>query len=302
LTQAKRYLLVALSCLTASLLNPYGIEEHRHLTSYLSAGWIREMVEEFQSPSFQKGEMIYFEVLLAAGLLISARLLARREFARALLVLAWAHASLTSVRHVPIFAIVCAPVLARELTLLRDTWIASGQSTSFARVFHSIGSDYMPALSRTSIWATAAIVLLLLAPISAERFVLSGEKVPSKLIERRADIISASNIFTIDGWADYLTFRSYPKQKIFVDGRSDFFGEELSREYLQVLHGQSGWEQVLQRFGVDLVLVPPQSSIATVLRLQPHWRLVDESESASLFSAVREEHTASVDPHLVKVR
>jgi hypothetical protein len=134
-TEAKRYLLVALSCLTASLLNPYGIEEHRHLTSYLSAGWIRELVEEFQSPSFQKGEMIYFEVLLAAGLLISARLLARREFARALLVLAWAHASLTSVRHVPIFAIVCAPVLARELTLLRDSWLASGRSTSFARVF-----------------------------------------------------------------------------------------------------------------------------------------------------------------------
>ena len=75
----------------------------------LSADWIKDLVEEFQSPRFQAKGMLYFEVLLIVGILVAARLAVRREIASALLVLAWAHASLISVRHIPVFAIVCLP-------------------------------------------------------------------------------------------------------------------------------------------------------------------------------------------------
>ena len=71
---AMRYSLVAGSCVASSAINPYGLAEHRHLISYLSADWIKDLVEEFQSPRFQANGMLYFEVLLIVGILVAARL------------------------------------------------------------------------------------------------------------------------------------------------------------------------------------------------------------------------------------
>ena len=130
---AKRYAIVAGSCIAASGINPYGLAEHRHLIAYLSADWIRNLVEEFQSPRFQANGMLYFELLLVIGIITAARLASRKEIASALLMLAWAHASLISVRHIPVFAIVSLPLVAKELTGLRDRWIESGNGAPSPR-------------------------------------------------------------------------------------------------------------------------------------------------------------------------
>jgi hypothetical protein len=283
---ARRYLAAATACLAASLVNPYGVEEHRHLVEYLSAGWIRQMVEEFQSPRFQNGDMLYYEALLLAGVLMIARLLARREIASAMLLMAWAHASLTSVRHIPIFAIVCAPMLAREMRLLRDRWIASGTISWLPKILASLGSDHHQALARLSAWSLVPCILFLAWPFPADRFRLPEAKFPTTLVDQQRGLISNSRVFTLDSWADYLTYRNYPKQRVFVDGRSDFFGKELSERYLQVLNGQRGWDDVLRRYRVDLILVPEQSSVASLLRLRSDWNLVGEADGASLFRLV----------------
>jgi hypothetical protein len=291
---AKRYAFVTGSCVAASVINPYGLAEHRHLISYLSADWIRNLVEEFQSPRFQANGMLYFELLLVIGILTAARLAARKEIASALLLLAWAHASLISVRHIPVFAIVCLPLAESELTALRDRWIESGKWTSFAKVLRSLGSDHAPGLKRLSAWVVTPVVALLLIPIEMRHFSFPATKFPVSSIERHAELISGSRVFTLDSWADYLTFRFYPRQKIFVDGRSDFFGRDLSEQYLQVLNGKPGWADVLRQHNVDLVFVPTQSATASLLRLSEDWTLVEETEEAALFRQIRNSPVISI--------
>ena len=293
---AKRYSLVAVACLAASAINPYGLAEHRHLAQYLSADWIRNLIEEFQSPRFQASGMLYFEVLLIAGILVSARLIARKEIASALLLLAWAHASLISVRHIPVFAIVCLPLVGRELTILRDRWIASGERAEFGKVLRSLGADHAPGLARLSVWAFVAVLAMLAYPLDAERFSFPEAKFPRSFIERNASLISQSRVFTLDGWADYLTYRFYPHQRIFIDGRSDFFGRDLSEKYLQVLNGKSGWSELLREYDVDAVMVPAQSAAASLLRLSKNWTLVEESDGAALFREIRKARIVSRYP------
>ena len=55
--------------MAASLVNPYGIGLHRHVASYLSSDWIRNAVEEFQSPKFRSEALLHFEILLFAALI-----------------------------------------------------------------------------------------------------------------------------------------------------------------------------------------------------------------------------------------
>ena len=62
-----RYTSLTAACAAASLVNPYGYQLHLHVLDYLRSDWIRNVIQEFQSPSFRSENMLQFEVLLFAG-------------------------------------------------------------------------------------------------------------------------------------------------------------------------------------------------------------------------------------------
>ena len=128
--------------------------------------------------------------------------------------------------------------------------------------------------------AIAGIALLI--PESQLRFPES--KFPVSFIEQHRDLVSTSRVYTLDSWADYLTYRFYPQQRIFVDGRCDLFGEGLSRDYVRVLNGQAGWHDVLESNKVELVLVPAQSGIASLLHDRSEWTMVAANGSTTMFT------------------
>ena len=111
-------------------------------------------------------------------------------------------------------------------------------------------------------------------------------KFPASITRKNAELISTSRIFTTDSWADYLTFHFYPRQKIFVDGRSDFFGQQISEDYIRILKGEYGWEALLKRYDLNAALVPSQSPIASLLRPASGWKLIEEDSQAVLFRRI----------------
>ena len=286
-TMARRYALLAFLCLCASGLNPYGFAMHLHTITYLQTKWIAELVQEFQSPTFHSTEGKYFELLLFAGIALAAWLISRRRLAQGLLILAWLHASLTSVRHIPLYAIVVLPLLARQVTVLWDRWMIRAKRGSVLEILATLAKEHTPGLRRNSLWAPALVVCLSVFSLGwswptdfpAGRF-------PAGIVQRNAPLISGSRIFTTDSWADYLTFHNYPRQRIFVDGRSDFFGKEISEDYLQILKGYYGWDALMKRYDFDAVLAPTQSAIASLLRLRPDWRTIEQDGQAVLFQRV----------------
>ena len=136
----KRYGLVLLLCSAGTLVNPYGYQLHVHIAGYLGSDFILNNVQEFQSPNFRGESMLVYEGFLLLGLILLVRLVKRRELAQALLLLAWSHALLVSVRHVPLFMIVSAPLIARELTLFIAEGAGSGNT--WLKAIHSMAADY----------------------------------------------------------------------------------------------------------------------------------------------------------------
>ena len=64
---------------------------------------------------------------------------------------------------------------------------------------------------------------------------------PARLATLRSD--PSARIFTHDQWGDYLIYRLYPGHKVFVDGRSDFYGDDFEEKYIDVLNVKYGWEK-----------------------------------------------------------
>ncbi|MGH7580013.1 MAG: hypothetical protein ACREM9_07565, partial [Gemmatimonadales bacterium] len=71
-------------------------------------------------------------------------------------------------------------------------------------------------------------------------------------------------------WGGYL-LHQWPEQKVFIDGGTDHYGEKLFAEYIQVWNLDPGWREVMDRWKVDLALIPPQSRLAEELIMDQGW-------------------------------
>ena len=67
----------------------------------------------------------------------------------------------------------------------------------------------------------------------------------------------------------YLIFTRGPEHKVFIDGRSDFYGTPFELKYLDVLSAKYDWDQNLDRYGAQTVLVPADAALASALKENP---------------------------------
>jgi hypothetical protein len=280
----RRYSLLLAGCSLASLLNPYGIQLHIHIVQYLGADWIKNIVQEFQAPTFRNEGQLQYEALLLGGLILIGFLLRQRRFTEALWILFLAHASLISVRHAPIYATVAAPFIACELS---EWWSASAarmKKSQAARILHQMGTDLSPGFRRTSVWPAAFILALVLidAPIKWPRD-FPSEMFPTAMIHQHAGLVGTGRLLTTDQWGDYIIYSYYPRQRVFVDGRSDFYGEALANQYLHLLQGAYDWRKIMDQYGFQVALLPAEWPLSSLLKQDPSWRVVADDHSAVLF-------------------
>ncbi len=283
-SRCRRYALLGAATLAASLVNPYGIGLHRHIAGYLTSDWIRNAVDEFQSPRFRGENLLHFELLLVAALMVAGWLAAQRRVADALLMVAWAHMALSSVRHVPLFVLLAAPLVAAELSGLWKTWASAKPARSVALLLWQLGADLAPGFRRLSAWsAAAAAAAILLTPASKWPRDFPEEKFPVSLMRAAPVHWTGSRVFTTDEWGDYLIYRHWPRLTVFIDGRSDFYGPELGREYLKLMGGHAGWEKTIEKYDFGLVLIPADWPLAGLLDRDRGWRRVASDRQAILY-------------------
>lgn len=283
----RRRVALLVACAAATLANPYGIGLHRHVAQYLKSDWIREAVDEFQSPKFRSESAIQFEILLFAGLLAAGLMLRRRQVADALMVVAWSHAALVSVRHIPVFVVAATPILAAEASRWWAGWAQTRPAQSLAGIANALAADFSAGFRRTTPWPALLMLALVFvgAPLRWPRD-FPEIKFPVGLVGRQQAHLAGTRVFTSDQWGDYLIYRFYPRQRVFIDGRSDFYGPELGKLYLRVAYGHTEWRGTLDRYRISAVLAPTEWPLASILRQDPAWRLVEEEGPAVLFERV----------------
>lgn len=281
---AGRYAALAGLCLAATLVNPYGWKLHAHILGYLQSDHIRNLVGEFRAPSFRGEPMLHYELALLAAVAVSGVMISRRQFVAPLWILFWAHASLQSARHIPLFVGVAMPFVAAELQRLWNRWASQAGRRSTLALLGELAADAGPQLRRVSVLPAVLLLLVALRVVPFSYFPDFPEaRFPSGVVARHPSTLAGARIFTQDQWADYLIYREWPKVRVFFDGRSDFYGAEIAEEYLQAMEGRPGWDKVLEKYRFDTVLLPPGMALASLLKISPEWRLVEDDGQAVLF-------------------
>jgi len=299
---AGAYFLSAAGCLAASLINPYTYHLHVHMVAYLRDPFNSLHIVEFLSPSFHHPSAIFFEVMLALGIAAAFSYIAKGRFTEALVILVWAHGALLAVRNVPIFMIAAAPPVAaaiHEWLNRAPTWNLAGWLRKVVQKFDrmAVETGETEAIRR---WHLISITVLLLigaliwAPNPPHKF--RAEFDPKTYPETALATLkhdASARIFTNDEWGDYLIWSLYPSQKVFVDGRSDFYGDSFEEKYMDVLRVKYGWESTLESFGVDTVLMPTDAPLTGALKESRRWQVVYDDGMAVIFKSKSQTATNS---------
>ncbi|MCU1329482.1 MAG: hypothetical protein JWN34_4852 [Bryobacterales bacterium] len=281
---------VALACLAASFANPYTWRLHEHLFDYLTHPGYFLGIQEFLPISPGHPLARFYEVLLFFAPAAAIWQLWRGRYAAFIQTALWMHLSLSASRNIPVFAMLVAPSVGEALTSwLRCVRVAV--EAAWARRLTALAVRMSFIVSRAGMqgrfWLlSGAVVLFLFArmhdPAAARiyRAEFDPAVYPEEAIGR---LRAADRVFTDDEWGDYLIFRCYPAGKVFIDGRSDFYGPAFEDQYRDVLNARSSWQGTLDDHRVDTLLVRTGSPLSEGLRSSRIFSLAYGDKVALIF-------------------
>lgn len=265
--RAIRYALLGGAAAVATLANPYGWRLHAHIFEYLRSDWVIRFVDEAQSPKFRSETMLSFLLLLFTGLAAAGTLLARRKYVEVFWIAFLSYCALVSVRHTTVWVVFLTPIVAEELS---RWWPATHRMAAFE-------------LRSLTAWPAAAVAAVALLPVVDWPTQFPKDLFPVAMEARHRELLKSARVFTTDQWADYLIWRNYPEQRVFMDARHNYYGEKIGNEFLTVAHGLPGWRKVQERYDFEVYLWPVDTPLESILNESPEWHVLDRDSRAVLF-------------------
>jgi hypothetical protein len=271
----------ALSVL-ATMINPVGPALWAYVIGHLGDQLLMDVTQEFQSPDFHApwGKLLLGVILGIGYLLGTAR--RRMPLLGLTILLGTLAASLVSARHITLFAALGFPWLAclfvespadpedRKRSVWPDQPLSSGHE--------AIASVTSPIIS-----AIAALVLLFVVngPLS-HRARYDPTRFPVRAMGFVDRLQIPGALFNEMEWGGYLLYE-FPEIPVFIDGQTDFYGEELVQEYFVAHLGAPGWREVLDLYDVRWTMLRSGATLNRLLAMSPEWVLVYDDGVATVY-------------------
>ncbi|MCL5256432.1 MAG: hypothetical protein M1319_01370 [Chloroflexi bacterium] len=291
------YAVVLIFSLAAILVNPAGYKILPHVMSYFGNKWLVANTVEYMSPDFHQSVVWFFLGLLlltVVSLVFSKR---RTEVRHLAVILVFTAFALYSARNIPLFAVLVTPLTGLYLYhRLSELWLADAPHRLAGRVLErlKVTARNIAAIDATCSRSLAPLLGLVLAVAIAWNGGYLGKTQiwglhfdPTTMPVKAADFVQAQRMpglmFNDLGWGGYLLYRLYPEYKVFIDGQTDFYGEELSKEWATVDRVQPGWREVLNKYDVNWIIMPTGSQVDVLLQEVKDWRLVYRDKTAVIY-------------------
>ncbi len=283
----RRYLTVAVATVAATLFNPQGPAVLLYPFSYAGTqNASMKFITEWQSPNFHYYYFFVFGISLMALMVVPVR--RPLDWALTVPLLALTAMSLQSVRVIPFYAIVVAPVLASRLGIAvrtQDPAVSSQHSALSTR-----HSGLSPRSSPGTRW-NWMVLGLCLATLASTLFLSDRtqwgpeprtSEYPAAGLRYLRESGLQGKLFNTFHWGGFLIWSFYPERRVFVDGRPDMYGDGFMEDYGKVQDARPGWREVLDRYQVEVALVEKDGRVATLLTASGEWRELFRGEIESV--------------------
>ena len=258
-----RIVLLVLACMALVPLNPSGVQLYRYPFDTLRSTGMRSFIVEWFSPDFHVLRFIPFLIVFLLLLTVLARKRARPQARTLVPLVLTTLLALDAVRHIPIFVLLAIPV------------IAAGLAGSSSPIRNSTPSPTMvrPMFNGLAVVLMAGLALVRWGVLARDQATTETQQFPEKAVEALRSRDLGGQIFAYYDWGGYTIYKLYPEYRVFVDGRADLYGDDLLQQFQTAVQVRTGWREVLDRWSVRAVLLPPYCALVQALVLDPNWHL-----------------------------
>lgn len=276
--------LTALLAFVMALVNPWGLELYSFATQSITSDTTLQSIEEWRRPNLFSGSLIPFVaeiVLIVCSIPIAIRQLRQPRFQtqhisapqyvyRALILadvfiaVSITILGLKSGRHVMLAGICGAPLIAWSIErairyIKRRIGRRSKKGTDDVRsreIINAIAAAFV----------AIAIILQSLRIVSpdAQRAAIS-RRYPVGAVEYLEHAHSQNlRLLNKYEWGGFVIERG--RLKVFIDGRSEVYGDRQLARYGSIIHLKPGWGKQIDSLGVNFVMMEGNAPLVTALR------------------------------------
>lgn len=217
LNRKKLFLFFAVS-VALTFVNPYGWELWSGVFRAFFNPLTRNYITDWQPPHFFDIDFMGYWGLILILTYFTLIKIKKIRPAEIILPVLFLFLSLTSIRHIPIFAIVSAPLLGVYL------------------------SDLPSRIYSKAVLAVAVALTVLAVYFKPKiKVEIDKEAYPVDAVEYLKKINFAGNIFCEFEWGEYILFHLYPQVKVSLDGRYDtVYPVDLIKSSFEFLNSSKG--------------------------------------------------------------
>lgn len=271
----RKLAMVAAICVALAPLNPNGLRMYSYPFQTLHSRAMQQYIAEWASPNFHQGRYLAILLMMLATL-VGLGLMPRRVRPRdVLLLLVMTAAALRSVRHIPIYVLVAAPILSRLAQSFVESrgqaWLDSARTRAFP------GKTLVNA---SLLAAVAVFVVARVSYVARHQGETEAENFPAAAVAFMETQRPPGPILNHYNWGGYFIWKLYPEYRVYIDGRADVYGDAFMDQFAKTYYLTGDWRQELERWQIRTVILPPAAPLVTVLRVEPGWKQAYEDSQA----------------------
>jgi hypothetical protein len=253
-------------------LNPNGLRMFSYPIETLRSAAMQNYIAEWASPNFHHPQYWPYLVIILATFVAFSTTRNPPRPRDLILLLVGLYASLASIRMIPLFVLIAVPLIAKRL----GNWPRSPRT-----------SRHSP--SRTALNAVILLPMAVFAAVRIAHVIHRQPEAEASLFPTGAVAFlqhhpPAGAIFNHYDWGGYLIWKLYPSTPVFIDGRADLYGQPLLHDFADAYQFKDSWQQILEHWHIQTVVVPPDSALAIGLQSAPGWAIAYHDSQAIILT------------------
>lgn len=270
-------LILALDLLLVPL-NPNGGKLYWYPIATLRSKAMQTYIAEWASPNFHHPEYWPFLLIVLALFAIFGWRHATPRFRDLLLLIVSLFAGLRSIRLIPLFVLIAVPLISLQIAI----WLQPEGAIRPPR-------RHLPTTARSILNVIVVASMTAFAGIHTAQVIRNQPQSEIQHFPERAVAFLSAHpptgpLFNSYDWGGYLAWKLYPGVRVFIDGRTDLYGDQFLHDFADTYEFKDNWQQALDRWHIQSVLVPVDSALATGLRSASGWTVSFQDAQAVILT------------------
>jgi hypothetical protein len=232
----------------ATLVNPYGLRLYQEVFRTVGDSFLKSNIGEWLPLFFSGNRAQFLYIAIFAGFAVI--FYKKINFNNLIISLIFLVLAISSARYFLIFAVLSTSIFGEMIFLARQ------------KIDPALLKEFF---SSKNIWIAVVYIFLIICIFIGcfydfyEGIVLPpGTGYPEKAVSFLKTLPLSENLFNFYDWGGYLIWK-LPERKLFIDGRMPSWRQNkefVFGDYISIEEAKSGFDKILKKYNVQLVLVP----------------------------------------------